>query len=950
MRQPRQSPTRARNLLPATTHTRLTTHRDCTCLFSACSLAYPDTASAGQALQLRDTQSVIETLNSFRPKKQTDAQDLFRSPTGVSASLLTSMVSRLTEDGAVDSNHKANTISQRGETAINGSSRVSGRDGTSDRHGMATPADSAALRQVLTAAGYNNRALSRSPSPYRRKRTRSPSPYRNTRALDRSPSPYRRGRDERGSDGNDSRPQHKRKASPPRGSRPEKRHATDGSRHGERPRKAYTDDVRNGQSQPGFVKATQSPMERPHAKPISYAEVDNQTSAVPRFNDNTVAGDRIKKQHNTSRTEQSSQQVTRDTQKLSIKDRQAEQPRVGKADVHMYVQAHPKKWDTANETRTDGQDAPEVISQPAGDKASAQETREEKRRRWAAIRAATEQKPNENLLQQAVLTNASETTTPNAGTPAALDTSMSPFPSPRAGDLDSVPASPDVLMIEKHALDSRANSPAVASPSAADYDPTQDMLDDRNRALKKNANPEVSSNAYNETDPSALSTLPAQKVASVKTQKKDFDMFDFSDDEDDTGDVEAEQEVLAKGTVLDEKLLENWDDPEGYYKIINNELVNEGHHRMIKTLGRGVFANVAQAEEISEENPEQRGRLVAIKMIRKNELMRKASQKEVDFLQRVNEADPQDKRHIIRLLGSFDHKGHLCIIFEHMSKNLRDLLKEETNGHGLALPAVRTYARQMFLGLQHLQNCQVIHLDLKPDNVLVSADKKTVKLADFGTAVDKRDNIERTEYLVSRFYRAPEIILGMEIGYAVDMWAVGCTVYELWTGKILFTGRSNNQMVKAFMDCLGWPTEKLLKKGLLNNVLEHFEAGPPLKFISREVDQFNQVRLDTDYLLQAHSNISQLSVRKIEQQKKVSRDIKSRVHDAARGIAQGGPSIAELNDFADLLNGTLHMNVEKRMPPKEALAHKFFASKNLAPRSAVVKPPMMKRATPAARK
>jgi serine/threonine-protein kinase PRP4 len=221
--------------------------------------------------------------------------------------------------------------------------------------------------------------------------------------------------------------------------------------------------------------------------------------------------------------------------------------------------------------------------------------------------------------------------------------------------------------------------------------------------------------------------------------------------------------------------------------------------------------------------------------------MRRASQKEMDFLRKVNEADPQDKRHIIRLLGSFDHKGHLCIVFEHMSKNLRDLLKEETNGHGLTLPAVRVYARQMFLGLQHLQNCQVIHLDLKPDNVLVSADKKTIKLADFGTAVDKRDVIERTEYLVSRFYRAPEIILGMDVGYPVDMWAVGCTVYELWTGKILFTGRSNNQMIKSFMDCLGWPSEKLLKKGLVNNILDNFELGPPLKFISREVDQYNKV-------------------------------------------------------------------------------------------------------------
>jgi serine/threonine-protein kinase PRP4 len=324
-------------------------------------------------------------------------------------------------------------------------------------------------------------------------------------------------------------------------------------------------------------------------------------------------------------------------------------------------------------------------------------------------------------------------------------------------------------------------------------------------------------------------------------------------------------------------------------------------------------------------------------MIRRNDLMRKASQKEMDFLRKVNEADPQDKRHIIRLLGSFDHKGHLCIVFEHMSKNLRDLLKEETNGHGLALPAVRTYAKQMFVGLQHLQNCQVIHLDLKPDNVLVSPDKKTIKLADFGTAVDKRDQVERTEYLVSRFYRAPEIILGMEIGYPCDMWAVACTVYELWTGKILFPGRSNNQMIKAFMDCLGWPSEKLLKKGLVNNILDNFELGPPLKFISREIDQNGQ-----------HS------VRKIEQQKKISRDMKTRVHDAARGITTQGPSVTELNDLSELLSACLHMNVEKRMTPKEALVHKFFVSKSFTPKvavsSAVVKPAMMKRGAPGFRR
>lgn len=487
-------------------------------------------------------------------------------------------------------------------------------------------------------------------------------------------------------------------------------------------------------------------------------------------------------------------------------------------------------------------DTTDFTPTPVQDKVPTQESREEKRRRWAAIRAATEQqKSKESLLQQAILTNASEANTPNNASPAAFaDSPISPFASPRNGDFESAPASPDVMVIDKQGEFSEGNSPAAASPSAADYDPMQDMLDDRNRAAQKNQNTEVSSDAYRETDPKNLSTLPAEKVAPVKKQKKEFDMF-ASDDEDEDEDVETEANVAAKGTVLDEKLLDNWDDPEGYYKLISNELVDGGRYRVIKGLGRGVFANVAQAEEVGTDNGDASPRIVAIKMIRRNDLMRRASQKEMDFLRKVNEADPQDKRHIIRLLGSFDHKGHLCIVFEHMSKNLRDLLKEETNGHGLTLPAVRIYARQMFLGLQHLQNCQVIHLDLKPDNVLVSADKKTIKLADFGTAVDKRDVIERTEYLVSRFYRAPEIILGMDVGYPVDMWAVGCTVYELWTGKILFTGRSNNQMIKSFMDCLGWPSEKLLKKGLVNNVLDNFELGPPLKFISREVDQFNKV-------------------------------------------------------------------------------------------------------------
>lgn len=395
------------------------------------------------------------------------------------------------------------------------------------------------------------------------------------------------------------------------------------------------------------------------------------------------------------------------------------------------------------------------------------------------------------------------------------------------------------MVIDKQGVVSEGNSPAADSPSAADYDPMQDMLEDRDRAAKKHLGGELRSEAYNETDYRNLSTLPAEKVVPVEKQKKELDMF-ASDDEDEDEDNIVEQEGGVKGNVLDEKLLDNWDDLEGYYKIISNELVGDGRYRVVKMIGRGVFANVAQAIDTSVPANDSK-QLVAIKIIRRNEMMRKASQKEMEFVHKLNEADPHDKKHIVRVFGSFDHKNHLCILFEALSKNLRDLLKEETGGHGLALPAVRVYAKQMFAGLQHLQNCQVLHLDLKPDNILVSADKKTIKIADFGTAHDQRDPVERTNYICSRFYRAPEIILGMELSYPIDMWAIGCTIYELWTGKILFNGQSNNQMVRAFMDCLGWPSEKLLRKGLVNNVLDHFEFGTSLKFVSRDVDLTNKV-------------------------------------------------------------------------------------------------------------
>ena len=119
--------------------------------------------------------------------------------------------------------------------------------------------------------------------------------------------------------------------------------------------------------------------------------------------------------------------------------------------------------------------------------------------------------------------------------------------------------------------------------------------------------------------------------------------------------------------------------------------------------------------------------------------------------------------------------------------------------------------------------------------------KGFVKICDLGTAIDRSDaataQIGATPYLVSRFYRAPEVILGIPYDYAIDMWSIGCTLFEMYTGKVLFSGRDNNQMLKSIQQIRGKLTQKLFKRGSLAG--QHFnEKG---EFINREYNSFDKV-------------------------------------------------------------------------------------------------------------
>lgn len=92
---------------------------------------------------------------------------------------------------------------------------------------------------------------------------------------------------------------------------------------------------------------------------------------------------------------------------------------------------------------------------------------------------------------------------------------------------------------------------------------------------------------------------------------------------------------------------------------------------------------------------------------------------ELVILKKLVGADPEDKRHCVRFLSSFKYRNHLCLVFESLHMNLREVLKKFGRNIGLKLTAVRAYAKQLFIALKHLRNCGVLHCDIKPDNMLV---------------------------------------------------------------------------------------------------------------------------------------------------------------------------------------------------------------------------------------
>lgn len=224
-------------------------------------------------------------------------------------------------------------------------------------------------------------------------------------------------------------------------------------------------------------------------------------------------------------------------------------------------------------------------------------------------------------------------------------------------------------------------------------------------------------------------------------------------------------------------------------------------YRIQKAIGDGTYGSVMKAIN-------QKGDTVAIKKMKKkfHTWEECIELREVKSLKKLNHPNIVKLREVIR------ENDELYFVFEYLDKNIYQLTKERKKPFPEA--KVRNLIWQILQGLAYMHKMGYFHRDMKPENLLVHNDD-VVKLADFGLAREIRSRPPYTDYVSTRWYRAPEVLLrSTNYNSPIDIWAVGAIMAELYTFRPLFPGASEPDELYKICSVLGTPTAKSWPEGM----------------------------------------------------------------------------------------------------------------------------------------
>ncbi|CEG40876.1 cmgc mapk erk7 protein kinase [Plasmopara halstedii] len=224
-------------------------------------------------------------------------------------------------------------------------------------------------------------------------------------------------------------------------------------------------------------------------------------------------------------------------------------------------------------------------------------------------------------------------------------------------------------------------------------------------------------------------------------------------------------------------------------------------YELLQKLGKGAYGIVWKAIDKSNRQ------VVALKKC--FDAFRNATDAQRTFREVMYLQELHGHRNIIRLLNvvKADNDRDIYLVFDYMETDLHAVIRANI----LEEIHKKYIIYQLLKSLKYMHTAELLHRDIKPSNVLLNSDCH-IKLCDFGlcrsVAEISGPNPVLTDYVATRWYRAPEILLGStRYAKSVDMWAVGCIVAEMATGRPAFPGTSTMNQLERILDVTGFPTQ-----------------------------------------------------------------------------------------------------------------------------------------------
>nr|CAB3252980.1 homeodomain-interacting protein kinase 2 [Phallusia mammillata] len=351
---------------------------------------------------------------------------------------------------------------------------------------------------------------------------------------------------------------------------------------------------------------------------------------------------------------------------------------------------------------------------------------------------------------------------------------------------------------------------------------------------------------------------------------------------------------------------------EGDYKLVHHEVLRSltNEYEVLEFLGRGTFGQVVKCWRHGSNE------LVAIKILKNHPSYARQGQIEVGILNRLS-TENADDFNFVRAFECFQHKNHTCLVFEMLEQNLYDFLKQN-KFCPLKLKYIRPIMQQVLTALLKLKQLGLIHADLKPENIMLvdpSRQPYRVKVIDFGSASHVSKTVPST-YLQSRYYRAPEIILGLPFCEKIDMWSLGCVVAELFLGWPLYPGASEYDQIRYISQTQGLPSVQQLNDGTKTNkfFVRHNDNNYPMWRLKTTSEHEHETGIKSKearkYIFNCLDDMTQINIPQ---------------YDNVDMMAEK----ADRREFLDLLKKMLVLNSECRITPGEALNHPFVAMSHL---------------------